>query len=226
MYFIFLKPFATFAINCIGRPAMKSFSNEMRVSSMGIFNHISRLILIAAFCSLTFRCTSTKQTPKILDEGVPNVHLAYQIEQVEIIDNRKNVSASEMKIPTFSTPKSYTRHSPAVTEAHRQEIEYFCKNNVKGSGPSVQAIVRLVESYKEFSATISTERERGYVKLEVILYDLATDKELISCVSTSDFGVESRDASQEKMEKVYRYALRKAVYKCFKSIAANNDEES
>jgi hypothetical protein len=197
----------------------------MRVSLRSIFKNIPYLLFVAIISSLTFSCITTKQTPKILDEDVPNVYLPYQIEHIEIIDNRKNVSEGEMKIPTFSTPKSYTKHSPAVTEAHRHEIERFCKSNLKGSGPSVQAIVNLVDAYKEFSATLGTERERGHVKMEVILYDLATDKQLVSCESMADFGVESRDADQEKMEKVYRYALRQAVYKCFKSIAASSDEE-
>ena len=186
---------------------------------------ISSSIFIAIFCSITLSCTTTKQTPKILDEGVPNVHLAYQIEHVEIIDNRRNVSSGEMRIPAISTPKSYTKHFPVVTPEHRQEILDFCKNNVKSSGRSVQAIVNLVDAYKEFSATFSTERERGYVKMEVILYDLQTDKQLISCESIGTFGIESNDADQQKMEKIYQYALRQAIYKCFRSIATSGNEE-
>jgi hypothetical protein len=183
------------------------------------------LPLIATVCSLIISCAPTKRTPKILDEDVPNVKLAYEVQRIEIVDKRRNVSAGEMRIPTFSTPKSYTKHSPAVTVEHRQEIENFVKNNIIGSGPSVQAIVILVDAYKEFSATAMTERERGHVKMEVTLYDLATDKQLVSCESTGDFGVESRDADQEKMEKIYRYSIRQAVYKCFKSIAVRSDEE-
>ena len=183
------------------------------------------LLFIAAVSSLVVSCVSIKQTPKILDEDVPNVNLAYEIQHLEIVDKRTNVSEGEMKIPTFSTPKSYIKHAPVVTAGHRQEIEAFFKNNIKGSGPSVQAIVILVDAYKEFSATAMTERERGHVKMEVILYDSATDKQLISCESMADFGVESRDANQEKMEKVYRYSLRQAVYKCLKSIAMSTEEE-
>jgi len=182
-------------------------------------------IFIATVSSLIMSCAPTRQTPKILDEDVPKVNLAYQVQRIEIVDNRRNVSGAEMKIPTLSTPKSYTKHSPAVTVEHRQEIEGFCRNNINGSGPSVQAIVILVDAYKEFSATAMTERERGHVKMEVTLYDLATDKQLISCESTADFGVESRDANQEKMEKIYRYSLRQAIYKCFKSIAMSSEKE-
>ena len=182
------------------------------------------LLFIATVGSLIISCVPVKRMPKILDENVPNVSLAYQVQHIEIVDNRRNVSAGEMKIPTFSTPKSYTKHSPAVTAEHRHEIEAFIKNNIKGSGPSVQAIVVLVDAYKEFSATAMSERERGHVRMEVTLYDLATDKRLISCESMAEFGVESIDADQEKMEKIYRYSLRQAVYKCFKSIAMNADE--
>ncbi|WP_143016817.1 hypothetical protein [Dyadobacter soli] len=160
-----------------------------------------------------------------MDEDVPNVHLAYQVQQIEIVDKRRNVSAGEMKIPKFSTPKSYTRHSPAVTVEHRQEIEDFFNHNIKGSGPSVQAIVVLVDAYKEFSATAMTERERSHVRMEITLYDSTTDKPLVFCESTADFGVESLDADQKKTEKIYRYVLRQAIYKCFKSIAMNDDEE-
>lgn len=197
----------------------------MRIPFKSVFKRFQSPIFIATVCSMIIACAPMKQTPKILDEGVPNVKLAYQIDRVEIIDNRENVSAAEMKIPTISTPKNYTKHSPVLTVEHRQEIELFCKNNIKGSGPSVQAIVNLVDAYKEFSATLAAERERGHVKMEITLYDLATHKQLISCESMADFGVESRDANQEKMEKVYRYSLRQAVYKCFKSIAASSDGE-
>lgn len=196
----------------------------MRILLKKITDRILSLFFIATLSSLVISCVSIKQTPKILDEDVPNVNLAYQVQRIEIVDNRRNVSSGEMKIPTFSTPKSYTKHSPAVTVEHRREIEDFFKNNIKGSGPSVQAIVILVDAYKEFSATATTETERGYVKLKVALYDIATDKQLISCESAANFGVESRDASQEKMEKVYQYTLRKAIYKCFRSIAMSNDE--
>jgi hypothetical protein len=195
----------------------------MRIFFKRRFNYLILLLLIGISCSLMFGCTTTRQTPKILDEDVPNVHLGYQIEQVKIIDNRKNVSAGEMKIPKISTPKSYTKYFPAVTAEHREEIEYFCENNVKGAGPSVQTIVNFVDSYKEFSATLMSERERGYVNLEVSLYDLSTGKLLISCESTGTFGIESKDANQVKMEKVYRYSLRQAIYKCFKSIADNSN---
>jgi hypothetical protein len=197
----------------------------MRISFNRIIERFRFSLFIAAVSSLVISCVSVKQTPKILDEDVPNVNLAYEVQHIEIVDNRKNVSAGEMKIPTFSTPKSYTKHSPAVTAEHRQEIEGFFKNNIKGSGPAVQAIVVLVDAYKEFSATAVTERERGHVKMEITLYDLATNKQLISCESMADFGVESRDADQEKMEKVYRYSLRKAIYKCFKTIAMSAEEE-
>jgi hypothetical protein len=183
------------------------------------------LPLIAMVCSQIISCAPIKRTPKILDEDVPKVNLAYEVQRIEIVDKRRNVSAGEMKIPTFSTPKSYIKHSPAITAEHRQEIENFVKNNINGSGPSVQAIVILVDAYKEFSATAMTERERGHIKMEVTLYDLATDKQLVSCESMADFGVESRDANQEKMEKIYRYSLRQVVYKCFKSIAVSSDEE-
>ena len=197
----------------------------MRISVRGTFETFPSLILTTLICAFLFSCTLTRQTPKILDEAVPNVHLAYLVERVEITDRRINVSAEQMRIPAWSTPKSYTKHVPAVTDGHREEIVSFCKYNIRGSGPSVVAMVNLVDAYKEFSATFSTERERGYVRMEVILYDVATNEQLISCESTADFGVESRDADQEKMEKVYRYSLRQAVYKCFKSIAANKVQE-
>ena len=37
--------------------------------------------------------------------------------------------------------------------------------------------------------------------MEVALYDIATGKQLISCESAANFGVESSDASQEKWRK-------------------------
>ncbi|PSL33698.1 hypothetical protein [Dyadobacter jiangsuensis] len=191
----------------------------------GVIERFISFLSIATVCSLIISCVPIKQTPKILDEDVPNVNLAYEVQHIEIVDNRKNVSGGEMKIPTISTPKSYTKHSPAITPEHRHEIEAFFKYNIKGAGPSVQAIVILVDAYKEFSATAMSERERGHVRMEVVLYDLATQKQLVSCESLADFGVESMDADQEKMEKIYRYTLRQAVYKCLKSIAASADEE-
>jgi hypothetical protein len=59
-------------------------------------------------------------------------------------------------------------------------LDLFCKNNKKGFCPSVQAIVNLVDAYKEFSATPITERERDYVKMELTLHDITTDNALIS----------------------------------------------
>lgn len=70
-----------------------------------------------------------------------------------------------------------------------------------------------------------TERERGHVKMEMILYDFAKDKQLVSCESMADFCVEARDADQVKMEKVYRYSLRQAIYNCVKTVAASSNQE-
>lgn len=84
-----------------------------------------------------------------MDEDVRKVNLPYEVQGIEIVNKRKNVSAGEMKIPTFLTPKSCTKHSPAVKVEHKQEIEDFVKNNISGSGPSVQAIVILINAYNE-----------------------------------------------------------------------------
>ena len=162
-------------------------------------------------------CTGTIKLAKA-QKSLPRLERPFQVYEVVIFDRRKDASDQKMKLPLFSTPRSYNKHIPALTAEHKQVLETIIRSNTSGSGLPVNAVITVEEAYKEFSATLVSEKERGFAKIRVALYGLETNELVAEGNASGDFFLQSIDATPRKMEKVYRLALRNVTYECLKVI--------
>jgi hypothetical protein len=169
-------------------------------------------------------CTGALQLAAYQKKPLPKLDHPLQVEQVEILDQRAGASDGEFKLPFVSSPGTYIKHIPALTAAHRSVMETLIREHTTNRGKSVKGVVTVEEAYKEFSSTWSTEKERGVARLKVAFYSLDGDELVAQQTSSGDFSVQSADATLQKMEEVYRLALRNVLYDCLKNLDGSLSE--
>jgi hypothetical protein len=163
-------------------------------------------------------CTGARQLAAYQKKPLPQLGHPLQVEQVVILDRRANASDGEFRLPVMSSPGTYLKHVPALTAAHRDVMETLIREHTTNRGMSVKGVVTVEEAYKEFSSTWATEKERGVARLSVAFYSLDGDELVAERTSSGDFSVQSADATPQKMEEVYRLALRNVLYECLRNI--------
>ena len=158
----------------------------------------------------------------IPDRNLPIVHLPITIENIEIVDQRLNISPGDIKIPIASYDERHTKHVPELTSRHKKEITSFFKYNLKGQGTPVKVIVHLLDSYMEYGSIMFTQRERGYSKIKVVIIRRDTGEQMAVCESDGDSQFQSAQSPKAKAEVAYRDSLGRALFRCTKSL----EEES
>jgi hypothetical protein len=151
-------------------------------------------------------------------KSLPKLERNFQVLEIVFFDQRKDASDEEIELPFVSTPASYHKQIPALTAEHKQVLESTIRENTTNSGIQVKAVITVKEAYKEFSATLTSEKERGFAKMKVAIYSLETNQLIAEGNASGDWFLQSIDATPKKMEKVYQLALRNVVYECLKRI--------
>ena len=185
-------------------------------------NALWRLAFLLA--ALLTACTGAAKLAAYQRKPLPQLEYPWQVQEVVIFDQRTGASDGEIKLPFLSLPGTYIKHVPALTAAHREVLETTIRQNTTNRGRSVKGVVTVEEAYKEFSSTWSSQRERGVAQLKVAFYNLEDDRLIAERISSGDFLVQSADATQQKMEEVYRLALRNVLYECLKSMNGSSAE--
>ncbi|WP_114780693.1 hypothetical protein [Botryobacter ruber] len=179
-----------------------------------IFN-FSLVLLVIAFLT---GCASKTYLSRAKEEVLPPLNLAYHVQSIEILDERVESSTEEMKLPIVSRPDQLIRHRPFLTPPHKAVIEKVIQDNALASGTPVRAVVTILESYKEFSATWSSEMEKGFAQVQIRFVDIESGEPITGCDSSGEFFIQSMDATPNKMEEVYQITLKRVVYNCLKYI--------
>ena len=175
-------------------------------------------LLLFLLTTLLTGCTGAAKLAAYQRKPLPRLGHPWQVQEVIIFDRRTGASNADISLPFVSSPGTYIKHVPALTVAHREVIETTIRVNTTNHGPTVKGVVTVEEAYKEFSSTWSSERERGVAQLKVAFYSLEDDQLIAERTSSGDFLVQSADATEHKMEEVYRLALRNVLYECLKNM--------
>jgi hypothetical protein len=178
----------------------------------------SLLLLPLLLAAVLTGCTGTVKLAAYQKKPLPNLEHPLQVREVVILDQRTDTSAGEIKLPFISLPGTHIKHVPALTAAHRDVLETTIRDNTTNHGLSVKGVITVEEAYKEFSSTLSAQRERGFAQLKIAFYSLEGDQLIAERTSSGDFLVQSADATHQKMEEVYRLALRNVLYECLKNL--------
>ncbi len=178
------------------------------------------IALAVVLIHLLSGCAASSYVPQVKQKDLPSLNLPFKIQGVEINDSRKNQSAEDIKLPLISKPNLLIKHVPALTLNHKQLIENVVRDNTIISGTPVKAVVNFLEGYKEFSSTWSSEKERGFVEITIILVNQETGSPITECNSSGELFIQSVDATNEKMEEIYRLTLKNVIYNCLKSMSS------
>jgi hypothetical protein len=146
------------------------------------------------------------------------LNIPFEIVELEIIDERKDVAQGEIKLPVMSMPNQYRKHSPELLSEHKALIEQLIRDNFQTSETKVRILVTVKEAYKEFSASWSKEQERSFARIRIDLFDASTAQGYMWTVGSGDLFVQSLDAKYKRMEEMYRLVLQNATYTCLQQI--------
>ncbi len=161
-------------------------------------------------------CTGTRKLAAYEERPLPRLERPFEVQEIVILDQRTDVTSREMTLPVLSVPRTYRKHVPALTDAHKSLMETTIREHTTGRGTPVNAVITIQEAYKEFSKGWATEKERGVASLHVTFYDSSADQPVAAGAASGDFFVQSLDATPRKMERVYQGALRNVLYECVK----------
>ncbi|WP_192820973.1 hypothetical protein [Rufibacter sp. LB8] len=169
--------------------------------------------------SLMSSCAASNYVSQIKQAELPRLGLQYNIQEVEIIDSRSDQKTEDIKLPVLSKPNSLIKHIPALTVSHKEVLEKVIRENTTASGESVKAIIDISESYKEFSSTWSSEKEKSFAQLKVSFIKKETGQLIKGCDTSGELFVQSADATNERMEELYKLTLKNVLYNCLNSMS-------
>ncbi|MFB9865512.1 hypothetical protein [Rufibacter immobilis] len=175
------------------------------------------ILAIAIVCLLT-GCAASSYVAQVKQNSLPPLNLAFNVQEVQITDSRTNQSSEDIKLPFVSKPNSLIKHVPALTPAHKQLIEKVIKENTTHSGVPVKALINIPDSYKEFTSTWSSEKEKGFAQVQISLVNQDSGELITACDTSGELFVQSADATNERMEEIYQLTLKNVIYNCLKSM--------
>lgn len=180
---------------------------------------INLLRLIIFFTTFILSgCAANNYVSQAKEADSPRLNLQYNIQEVEIVDSRQNQKAEDIKLPVVSKPNMLIKHIPVLTASHRELLEKVIRENTTSSGTSIKAVIDITDSYKEFTSTWSSEKEKSYAQLQVSFIKKDTGELITGCHTNGELFVQSVDATNQRMEELYKLTLKNVLYNCLKSM--------
>ncbi|KXX69022.1 hypothetical protein [Flammeovirga sp. SJP92] len=131
--------------------------------------------------------------------------IAGAINEIKIQDFRNDVTPGEINFPIFSFPGQRIKKSPELSPIHQKLIFDQISNYFNHSGNVFNITCKVVRGYKEFSATVSHEREYVHFEIQLELFNLDGELQKL-CSSTAYYKVTSMDAKEKFSEQLYQKA--------------------
>jgi hypothetical protein len=163
-------------------------------------------------------CATSNVLTNLQQEYSTPLNLEYLVLETEVIDLRENISAGEIKIPIMSSPNQLIKHTPLFTDSHHQVIANAITANTTGNGVQIKVKVKILESYKEFSSTWTSEKEKGFAKIQIDFLDPISGRFIGSSNASGGIFFESIDSTPQRMEEVYQLSLKAVTRMCLESI--------
>lgn len=167
------------------------------------------LVIVVSICSCT--------THKFLtgDSDYKKLGIPLTTKEIIIIDQRDTISGSEdISLPFLSYPGQSIVFYPRLKQVHTDILRKTIIENLTPQATDISTItLELREAKKEFSATLSTEKE--LVEIEILI-KVEVNNELIEVVESGMFYRKSMDAKYKKFEKLYQSSLKEVTYKALK----------
>lgn len=133
---------------------------------------------------------------------------------LEIVDERPNVTSEKIKLNVISFPGQSDKVSPILTKDQEQLITEQIKSYFSEGDTEIKVKCVIIGGFQEFSAHMFNERE--YVEFETKIELLNASGNLIKyCTSTAFFEAKSMDANYDFINKLYLKAIKTSINTCF-----------
>ena len=140
-----------------------------------------------------------------------------ELVDIEIIDDRTNVSDKRIKIPTFTFPGQSDKVSPVLSQRHKEMMLNQIDSYFSYGDAVYKVKCYVLTGYKEFTAHAFHEIE--FVRWDLVIEVLNTNEELIEqCTSTASLEIKSIDADYNHLDILYEKAMQTALHKCFQKL--------
>ncbi len=165
-------------------------------------------ITIVSLCF--FSCEVNSKLTQLETRSTEHLSLDFSVDTIIFDDSRSKIDVGAIRLPFISLPNQNIKHALEFGVQYERIIANEIEKQCIGYD-AVVAKVFVIEAYKEFSATWSTEKERAFVKLKLeFTFD---DGRVIWSESTADYFVTSIDAKHKHLERLFVIALKAATHK-------------
>jgi hypothetical protein len=118
------------------------------------------------------------------DYDTATLKIPASIDSIDFHDRRSRVSPGDIPLPVFSSPNQLIVHYPELNPAHKRLVfDLVNRNFTPGAIRVYHADIEVIEGFKEFSATFSSETERVRIGLRITL---SNEHEQIDSSSAKD----------------------------------------
>jgi hypothetical protein len=176
-------------------------------------------VILAIALSGTACAFMGKQALLAEDFRTEPVAIPLSLAEVNVIDRRTNVSPNKISIPVVSFGNEKRALSPHLSDEQKLLIQSELAQYFKGASRQVSATVEVLKAHQEFESGWKGERESVIVELKVTLIDQESQQPMGYSVGESSLWVQSMDASEDFVRKLYEKGLKMCIYHAARSLA-------
>jgi hypothetical protein len=169
---------------------------------------IFHLVLFSS-CSTKYKAINSSTRLKINQ-------IIGKVDTIRVIDERKDITDRNLKIPTFTFPGQNDNISPKLTPDNISYINSEINMHFTQTMNKYFVNIYIQKGIKGFKAKTFTEVE--YVECEIKVELIDENKNLRSCSSTDFLQVKSLDASKNYTNLLFQKSLTNAINKCLENI--------
>jgi len=165
-------------------------------------------------CALFFvSCSANKYLTYIDTKIDKDIKVDLNVDSIRVFDHRTDISDSDIELPFLSHPNQLIKNTPPLDSTHIGIIKSTIKQSCVGEGDKVRINVNLIDAYKEFSATFTSEKEKVYVELQLDMMDSQGNLSVLG-TSHAEYDLTLMDAKHKNFEELYLLAFKGAIIDC------------
>ncbi len=139
-----------------------------------------------------------------------------KVDDIRLIDERKDITDRDLKIPTITFPGQNDNISPKLTPENISNINFEIIKHFTQTMNKYIVNVYVQKGIKGFKAKTFTEIE--YVECDIKIELIDDNKNSRSCTSSDFLQVKSLDASKNYTNLLFQKSIINAIHKCLENI--------
>lgn len=180
-----------------------------------------KTFLLLLFIAMTVVSGCTSMASLMRNNEPEAVLLPYKLIDVEVKDNRSNISERPIDLPLLSFPGQHDNVSPVLSQTLEDSIKQQVRSYSIAQMPQkVTARITILKVEQGFEATMFSEVESADCEVRIELID---ENNKLLHQSTGEFSYQSSsmDATHKHINALYRTVLHIAIYRACAGLVKN-----